>query len=358
MATSYLSPGVYVEETDTGNKPIEGVSTSTAGVVGVTERGPANVPTLITSFGDYRRTFGGYLSIEDFTDPSGRAHCYMPHAVEGLFVNGGKRVYVTRVIADEATRAARRMFFDDPLLANPPATVLLRSAEESTGTSVNPPLLYTLAGNTLANPDTIRIGDGSRAEYRTVVTNTAAPFAALNLPLQGNHIVGATVVEIARAIDPLYSPFTLPSALTAGATQIVVASTTPAEVIALAAATGELIEIGVSPAAEYAMVSSATKLSPTQVRLMLAHPLQLDSRDDRHGHGARGRDGRGGSRVLRRLHPRRTVEPRRHDVPAHRCCRQISRCSTEARTRSSCSGRPSRRSRSRRSRPSTPPIRP
>ncbi len=276
MATSYLSPGVYVEETDTGNKPIEGVSTSTAGVVGVTERGPANVPTLITSFGDYRRIFGGYLSIEDFTDSSGRAHCYLPHAIEGLFVNGGKRVYVTRVTADEATRAARRMFFDDPLVANPPATVLLRPAEESTGTSVNPPLLYTLAGSTLANPDTVRIGDGSRAEYRTVVNNKLAPFAALNLPLQGNHIVGAPVVEIARAVDPLYSPFSLPSALTAGSKQIVVSSTTAADVTALAAATGELIEIGALPAAEYLMVTSATQLSTSQVRLMLAHPLQLD----------------------------------------------------------------------------------
>ena len=33
----YLAPGVYVEESDTGSKPIEGVSTSTAGVVGVAE---------------------------------------------------------------------------------------------------------------------------------------------------------------------------------------------------------------------------------------------------------------------------------------------------------------------------------
>ena len=32
----YLAPGVYVEEIDTGTKPIEGVSTSTAGMLGVT----------------------------------------------------------------------------------------------------------------------------------------------------------------------------------------------------------------------------------------------------------------------------------------------------------------------------------
>ena len=34
----YLSPGVYVEEVDTGAKPIEGVGTSTAAFVGFTEK--------------------------------------------------------------------------------------------------------------------------------------------------------------------------------------------------------------------------------------------------------------------------------------------------------------------------------
>ena len=39
----YLSPGVYIEEVETGPKPIEGVSTSTTGFVGVTVRGPTEV---------------------------------------------------------------------------------------------------------------------------------------------------------------------------------------------------------------------------------------------------------------------------------------------------------------------------
>ena len=37
----YLSPGVYVEEFESGAKPMEGVSTSTAGFIGLAERGPA-----------------------------------------------------------------------------------------------------------------------------------------------------------------------------------------------------------------------------------------------------------------------------------------------------------------------------
>ena len=77
----YLSPAVYVEEVSTGSRPIEGVSTSTAGVVGVTERGPENVPVLITSIGDYQRTYGGELHFGDFTDPSGRGHGFLPNAV-------------------------------------------------------------------------------------------------------------------------------------------------------------------------------------------------------------------------------------------------------------------------------------
>ena len=86
----YLAPGVYVEEVDTGAKPIEGVSTSTAGMLGVTERGPVNIPILITSFGDFTRWFGGALNSRDFHDDVSGDHCYLPHAVQGFFKNGGK----------------------------------------------------------------------------------------------------------------------------------------------------------------------------------------------------------------------------------------------------------------------------
>lgn len=45
----YLSPGVYVEEFDSGPKAMEGVSTSTAGFIGLARRGPVTgKPVLIT----------------------------------------------------------------------------------------------------------------------------------------------------------------------------------------------------------------------------------------------------------------------------------------------------------------------
>jgi phage tail sheath protein FI len=97
----YLYPGVYVEEIDTGNKPIEGVSTSTVGFLGIAERGPTK-PTLITSFGDYTRAFGRYVK-------DGGVDRYLAYAVEGFFQNGGKRCFVQRVAGNTAKRALAKL---------------------------------------------------------------------------------------------------------------------------------------------------------------------------------------------------------------------------------------------------------
>jgi hypothetical protein len=63
----YLTPGVYIEESERGPRPIEGVPTSTAAFLGETERGPTR-PQLVTSYNDYERLFGGVF----------RAGKYMP----------------------------------------------------------------------------------------------------------------------------------------------------------------------------------------------------------------------------------------------------------------------------------------
>ena len=89
----YLSPGVYIEEV-TGAQPIEGVSTSTAGLVGMTVRGPVSgPPLLVTSFPEFTRTFGSFLpDSTTFHD-----HRYLAYAVKGFFDNLGQRAYIVRV---------------------------------------------------------------------------------------------------------------------------------------------------------------------------------------------------------------------------------------------------------------------
>ena len=81
---------------------MEGVSTSTAGFIGLAEKGATSgTPEFITSFADYQRKFGGYLSENAFG--AGR---YLPYAVEQFFANGGARCFVMRVAPADAKAAS------------------------------------------------------------------------------------------------------------------------------------------------------------------------------------------------------------------------------------------------------------
>ena len=103
--TEYLSPGVYVEEYESSPRAIEGVGTSTAGFIGMTVKGPTiGAPSLVTSFADFQRQFGGYLS--EYTHGDYR---YLPYAVEQFFTNGGTRCFVTRVIPSNAKIAGAQI---------------------------------------------------------------------------------------------------------------------------------------------------------------------------------------------------------------------------------------------------------
>src|SRR3954468_23281881 len=94
MATSYLSPGVYVEEVDRGSKPIEAVGTNTVGFLGESAKGPLNESVLITNWSQFVKTFG------DFKDCSE----HLAHAVYGFFNNGGSRCFIINVGAPEGAK--------------------------------------------------------------------------------------------------------------------------------------------------------------------------------------------------------------------------------------------------------------
>ena len=94
----YLSPGVYVEEFESGSKPMEGVGTSTAGFIGLSVKGPdKGAPQLITNFADFKRKYGGYLSQAEFED-----YRFLAYAVEHFFINGGTRAFIMRVTPSDS----------------------------------------------------------------------------------------------------------------------------------------------------------------------------------------------------------------------------------------------------------------
>jgi Bacteriophage tail sheath protein len=89
MATSYLTPGVYIHEEATGSRPIQGVGTSTAAFLGEAPLIDAyvNEAVAINNWTEFVTKFGG---------PEPKA-TPLALGVSGFFLNGGSRCFVVNV---------------------------------------------------------------------------------------------------------------------------------------------------------------------------------------------------------------------------------------------------------------------
>jgi phage tail sheath protein FI len=84
MTGRYTTPGVYIEEVRLP-QVISGVDTGTTAFVGRAARGPVDTPTLVTSFLDFERLFGGLWLKSD-----------LGHSIRDFFKQGGRRAVVVR----------------------------------------------------------------------------------------------------------------------------------------------------------------------------------------------------------------------------------------------------------------------
>jgi uncharacterized protein len=99
---TYLTPGVYVEEVPSSNKPIEGVGTAVAAFVGLAPGGPVNRPIRISTWNQFAKVYADPQKRENGPFMRG---AYLAHAVHGFFANGGRVCWVARV--KQEGRAAR-----------------------------------------------------------------------------------------------------------------------------------------------------------------------------------------------------------------------------------------------------------
>ena len=117
--TTYLHPGVYVEEIPSGSKPIEGVSTSVAAFVGVSPKGPANQAVLVQNIDDYKSEFGDVASESDA----------MGLAMQAFYLNGGRSAYVCRLLGSGSAASSASVVGES---TGTNATLIITATSEGT----------------------------------------------------------------------------------------------------------------------------------------------------------------------------------------------------------------------------------
>jgi phage tail sheath protein FI len=95
MPVTPTYPGVYIEELPSGVHTITGVATSIAAFVGWAPQGPTDEATLIFSWANYERQFGGLDS-----------RSRLSYSVNQFFLNGGQMAYIVRLVNSAKTAQA------------------------------------------------------------------------------------------------------------------------------------------------------------------------------------------------------------------------------------------------------------
>src|SRR2546430_2101293 len=187
----YLSPGVYIEER-LGLQTIAGVSTSTTGMVGVTQKGPTEgKPVFVDSLARFREVFGGFLPAPELDqqvrwlldDREGGAWWLLPLAVKGFFDNGGRRLYIKRVVSAQATAA--EVEIGSGVVADPPAG--------------RPDALDLAAGANL--PALLRAAAKAKGDWGNDLSVRVMPERARRIPAVSATGTGPIATTLAEDID-------------------------------------------------------------------------------------------------------------------------------------------------------------
>lgn len=99
MAETLISPGVLTRENDISFIAPAALEAGAA-IVGPSVKGPVEIPTLVTSYGQYQNTFG-----TTFNSGSNKYEFLTSIAVKSYFEQGGNSVLVTRVVSGSFTSA-------------------------------------------------------------------------------------------------------------------------------------------------------------------------------------------------------------------------------------------------------------
>jgi phage tail sheath protein FI len=189
----YLAPGVYVEETSFRSKSIEGVSTTTTGLVGPCRYGPIDLTSeLVTSLEQFEELYGTGEQLR-WVQGSDEVsiHNYLWHGVRAFFAEGGKRLYVARLYRRGDGLDGVELESDVAMPVQPPAAYSDGYARH----------WQLPSGGGVTSDDGLLF----RARYPGSFGNfkVSLTFRASQSVLRAGKLVGAASFDVAVAVGPL-----------------------------------------------------------------------------------------------------------------------------------------------------------
>lgn len=186
MPVTRTYPGVYIEEKPSGIQTIVGVATSITAFLGRAIKGPVNQATIINSYGDFERLFGGLW----LNSTAG-------FAVRDYFQNGGSQAVMVRLYRPFFATRTDREFVDQT------AATLIANIQAIPGTTMD----LVTAVNNIITPIQASLAGKNQA----VVDAITAMFAPIRAEAARTTTPTPTVTSIANEairVRDLFAPTT------------------------------------------------------------------------------------------------------------------------------------------------------
>ncbi|HYH51115.1 MAG TPA: phage tail sheath C-terminal domain-containing protein [Acidimicrobiia bacterium] len=209
---TYLTPGVYVEEVDTGSKPLSAVGTAVAAFVGFTAKAPLDDPDdpdglrprLVTNWSQFERLYGGFAP-----------GAMLPHAVYGYFNNGGGLCYIVRVAHEKPTGERPALALPTAEKPDKPALELTAKVEDDIEVVIQPGIPDPESGGEGPAFELIVLRSGTEAERFGGLSMTKGPRFAEAVVNETSTLINIKVKTTEKSVVPATGTFAVERAATA-----------------------------------------------------------------------------------------------------------------------------------------------
>jgi uncharacterized protein len=178
MAEALISPGVFLRENDLSQITAGPITVGSA-LIGPTVVGKVNIPTLVTSYSEYKAKYG-----TTFVSGGNTQEYLTSQAAYNYFQQGGTSLLVTRVASGSYTAATSSM------VVNSLGSASFQISTLSVGTVMN-----NSQGATTATNGLLPSGSANNVRWQITQADTASGYFTLLIRQGNDYTQGQTVLE-------------------------------------------------------------------------------------------------------------------------------------------------------------------